>query len=238
MIIQDSTMKEFRQGLKKSKTLLLPFGTIEAHGEHLPANTDSLIIDEAVKKAAAATGAFAAPVIPYGVCTSTALHPGTLGISPDTLRALTKDIVRDAHQKGLRNFILISGHGGSIHVSAMKEAAEELLYGLEGIKIAALSIYDVIMKEAAGLVETRNDSHAGELETSIVLYLRPGLVKGRSKEEYPNFPKPFLSKGKLKYWPGAVWGNPSKADAEKGKKIFSLMVEKTIELVSAIEKLK
>lgn len=235
-MLKDITMAEFEKGLKKTKTLVIPYGTVEAHGQHLPLDTDTRIIEEALKLASGRMNAFIAPAVSYGVCTSTGLHPGTIGITAETLRRLTRDIVRDAYKKRLRNFMLVSGHGGGLHVSAMKEAAEELIDELKGIRIAAFSIYDVIGKELSALSETRNDSHAGEMETSAVLYLSPELVKGRSKEEYPNLPKPFIVRDKLKYWPGAVWGNPQKATQEKGKKLIVLMADKMVELARQFEK--
>lgn len=240
MLIGEVTMSEFERSLKKTRTLIIPFGTVEAHGTHLPLNTDTLIIREVVRKASERVNAYMAPPIQYGVCTSTSLHPGTIGITPETLRRLVTDIVSDAFKKGLRNFVLISGHGGSLHVSAIKEAAESLVSGngLKGIKIAALSIYEVLGKEAGEIAETKNDSHAGEMETSLVLHLAPRLVKGRAKEEYPRLPKPILVSDKLKYWKGAVWGNPGKASAEKGERLFNLMVKSVEDLVERLEKIR
>lgn len=235
MLIGEVTMKEFEESLKKSRTLIIPFGTVEAHGAHLPLNTDTLIIREAVRKAAEKTGVYMAPPVQYGVCTSTGQHPGTIGITAETLRRLSADIVRDAYRKGLRNFILISGHGGSLHVSAMKESAEVLKEELDGIKIAALSIYEILGKEAGEIAETKNDSHAGEIETSLVLYLAPRLVKGTSKEEYPALPKPVVVKDKVRYWPGAVWGDPGKATVEKGERIFNIMVKSVCDLVKKLD---
>jgi creatinine amidohydrolase len=236
MMLIDMTMKDFKKGLKTTRTLIVPYGTVEAHGTHLPLSTDTLIIFEAVKRAASRTPVFVAPPLHYGVCTSTGSHPGTLGISPETLRRTTADIVRDGYRKGLRNFILVSGHGGGIHLSAIKEAGEELTRELKGVKIAALSIYEILPPEAIKLAETQNDSHAGELETSLILYLAPGLVKGRTKEEYPVLPKPIIARDKLKYWPGAVWGNPKKATRKKGERLFGMMVDGIEELIRRIEK--
>jgi len=238
MRIGEVTMKEFEKSLKRSKTIIIPFGTVEAHGRHLPLNTDTLIIREVVKKAASIAKVYMAPPIQYGVCTSTGQHPGTIGITASTLRKLTRDIVRDAFDKGLRKFILISGHGGSLHVAAMKEAAETLTQELSGVRIAALSIYEILGKEADAVAETKNDSHAGEIETSLVLHLAPALVKGRSKEEYPKLPKPVVAKDKVRYWPGAVWGDPGKATAEKGEKVFNIMVQSVVSLVKRLDKLK
>ena len=67
MRLDEITMVEFKSRLKGGKTLIVPFGTVEAHGSHLPLSTDSLIISEVVKSAAEKTGAFVAPVVAYGV---------------------------------------------------------------------------------------------------------------------------------------------------------------------------
>lgn len=237
MLVGEMTMTEFKKAVRKSSVLIMPFGTVEAHGTHLPLNTDTLVIREAVRKVAERNmNVFMAPPVQYGVCTSTGSHPGTLGISASTLRALAFDMARSGYGQGFRNIMLVSGHGGSIHVSALKEVAEELVGKLDGLRMAAFSIYELIGKESAEIAETRNDSHAGEIETSLVLHLAARLVKGRSKEEYPDFPRPLVVKDKLKYWPGAVWGNPGKATAEKGEAVFNAMVAKLEEVAGRLER--
>ena len=110
-----------------------------------------------------------------------------------------------------------------------------MIHWLPEIKIAVLSFYDLIFKEIAEIAETENDSHAGEIETSLILAMTPELVKGSSPEEYPTFPKPFIVRNKLKYWPGGVWGNPAKATKEKGEQVFNLAVEKLVKLVRDLE---
>ncbi len=196
MLLENATMKEFKQHLKKTKTIIIPFGTVEEHGNHLPLNTDTLIIYEVLKRVIKKRKVFLAPPVYYGVCTSTNQHPGTISITPETLRRLIRDLVKDAYDKGLRTFFLISGHGGGLHSAAMKEAAENLVADLKGIRIAPLCPYDMIYKELSEIADTPNDSHAGEIETSLVLALAPELVKGRSKEDYPKLPKPFVVKDK------------------------------------------
>ncbi len=229
--MQYLTMSAFKRYLKQTKTIVFPFGTIEEHGSHLPLNTDALIIQEVLKKAAKTREFFLAPLVYYGVCTTTGDHPGTIGITPATLRRLSADLIKDAYRKGLRNFLLISGHGGSLHMSALKESAEMLVGELKSIQIAIFSPYDLLWKELAELAETPNDSHAGEIETSIMLYLAPDLVKGRPPLEYPKIPKPFIVKDKMKYWKGGVWGNPGKASREKGEKAVQLMVDAVVEVL-------
>ena len=238
MILEYMTMTEFKKNLRKTRTIIFPFGTVEEHGSHLPLNTDTLIVYEVMKRVVNKRNVFLAPPVYYGVCTTTSQHPGTINITPSTLRRITCDLVRDAHKKGLRNFLLITGHGGGLHASALKEAAENLIEELKDARIAVLCPYDVLRKELSELAETPNDSHAGEIETSLVLALAPGLVKGRSDEEYPDFPKPFVVKDKLKYWPGGVWGDPHKANKDKGDQAIKLIVDTVVDIIDAIEKKK
>lgn len=235
IILENITMSEFKKHLKQTKSIVFPFGTVEEHGSHLPLNTDALIINEVLKRAARREKFFLAPLTYYGVCTTTRDHPGTIGITPETLRLLARDLVTEAYRKGLRNFLLISGHGGSQHMAALKEASEILVEKLEGIRIAAFSPYELLWKELAQVAETPNDSHAGELETSMVLFLAPGLVKGRAPEEYPRIPKPFSVRDKVRHWPGGVWGDPGKASVEKGEKAVELMVDSISALLGTLE---
>ncbi|MBE9531400.1 MAG: creatininase family protein [Proteobacteria bacterium] len=237
MHLHDMTMKDFKDGLKETQTLIVPYGTIEAHGTHLPLSTDTIAMVRVCEEAAKQIPVFVAPPIHYGVCTSSGQHPGSLGITPETLRRITIDIVRDGAKKGLKNFILISGHGGGIHTFAMKEAGEILKAENKDIEVAALTIYEILGKEAELIAESEGDSHAGELETSLMLHLTPGLVKGRSPKERPQFKRPFIATDKIKYWPGAVNGDPSLATIEKGGRFFNVMIEKTVGLVREIEKL-
>ncbi len=238
MKLHDITMKEFKAGLKRKKTLIVPYGSVEAHGTHLPLSTDTIAMVEAVNEAAKVVDVFVAPPVHYGYSTSTGDHPGTLNITPETLRRISIDLVRDGAAKGIKNFILISGHGGSIHTFAIKEAADRVVSEIKGIKIAALRVYEILGKDAEKIAETPGDAHAGEIETSLMLYLRPELVKGVSPKGRPNLPKHIYVGERLKHWPGAVNGDPSKATREKGKAYFNEMVKGIVGLVKDMEKLK
>jgi len=236
LTLEHMTMTEFKKHLGRTKTVVFPFGTVEEHGSHLPLYTDSLIIVEALKAVGQKRKFFLAPVLPYGVCTSTKDHPGTLSISAGTLRRIATDLVIEGYKKGLKNFLLVSGHGGSLHMSALKESAERLADVIGDLRIAVMNPYDLLWKELSELSETANDSHAGELETSMVLYLSPELVKGRADEEYPNFPRTVIVKDKVKRWPGGVWGDPRKATANKGRKAVALIADKITEVLGELEK--
>jgi creatinine amidohydrolase len=230
------TMAEFSRQLKKTKTIVFPFGTIEEHGSHLPLGTDSFIILEALRRAAKTERFFLAPIVWYGVCTSTGQHPGSIVITPETLRRLTADLIRDAYSKGLRNILLISGHGGGLHLSAMKESAEELIGTLTGARIVVCTPWDDLWKEFMALVETPKDGHAGELETSLMLAIDRELVKGRAAEDYPAFPKPLIVADKVRYWKSGVWGNPRKATPEKGEQALGIMTQYIMDILKVMRR--
>jgi creatinine amidohydrolase len=171
----------------------------------------------------------------YGLCRSTSQHAGTITISGDTLKRLTVELATSLYNQGLRNFVLLSGHAGGTHMAALTDAGEAILSNLEESRVAVLSILDLIAKIPDGIVETENDSHAGEVETSLMLHLRPTHIDGTSPEEYPSFPTPILARDKKKFWPGGVWGDPSKASLEKGKTLLQKEVEVLLRLVNRIE---
>ena len=235
MIIEELTMPEFEEGLLRTRTVYLPFGSVEEHGAHLPLSTDTFQAYEVGKKAAKQIPLFVAPPLPYGNCRSTSCHPGTISIRTETLKMLLKDIVRSLQGQGLRNFIILTGHAGGAHRLALQDAGEELLAELPGIKMAVVTEYDLAVKEGRFLIETAEDAHAGEIETSRILHSHPDLVKGSSPEEYPSFPMGILVRNKRAFWPGGVWGNPAKATAEKGRRLEELVVAKVVALVKALE---
>ena len=238
MIIEEITMTEFEAGLKKTRTVILPIGTIEEHGPHLPLSTDTIHVYDMVKEASRRVEVFVAPPIFFGLCRSTSEHPGTINISGDTFRSLVKDVIRSLYVHGMRQFLIISGHAGGTHMSSLTEAGESLLGELQDATIAVVSLFELITQDILEVVETKGDGHAGELETSLILHSKPEFVKGLGESAYPDIPPYILLRDKRKYWPTGVWGDPTKATAEKGKTVFQAAVQKIIELKGEIERFK
>lgn len=232
MIIEEMTMGEFEKGLEITRTILIPFGSVEEHGYHLPLATDTIQAYEVGKKASQLIPLFVAPPIHYGNCRSTSCHPGTISISTATLKGLTRDILRSCRNQGLRNFIILSGHAGGAHGMALQEAGEELIGEFPDIRIAVVTEYYVAKQAAGGIIETEADSHAGEIETSRILHSHPHLVKGQGQREFPAFPAYILVRDKRKFWPNGVWGDPTKASPDKGKRLEDRVVNEIVRLVN------
>jgi len=217
MILEEMTMVEFATGLQSTRTVIIPFGSTEQHGNHLPLDTDTLQAIDIARTAATRRPLFVAPPVHYGVCRSTAQHPGTVGISTTTLKMLVADLVSSLYAQGLRYVVLLSGHAGTTHMSTLVDAGEELLNQFDDIQIAVIKEYDLALAVGEGLLETPGDAHAGEIETSRLLHSHPQLVKGLSPAEYPTFPEGILVRDKQRYWPGGIWGDPTKASSAKGE---------------------
>lgn len=235
VIIAEMTMGEFEKGLKLTRTVLIPFGSVEEHGYHLPLSTDTIQAYEVGKDASKTIPLFVAPPVHYGCCRSTSCHPGTISITTTTLKAILKDLTKSLYFNGLRNFIILTGHAGGTHRMALQDAGEEIMGELEDIKIAVVTEFELARRVGKGIIETEGDCHAGEIETSRMLHSCPDLVKEPGEKEFPSFPDFILVREKRKYWKNGVWGDPSKASAEKGEKLHELVVAKIIELAKQLE---
>lgn len=235
MLIPELTMPEFVAGLKTTQTVILPFGSTEQHGPHLPLDTDTLQAWDVACLVAAKRPVFVAPPLHYGVCRSTAQHPGTVSISTATLKQLTLEICGALYRHGLRNFVLFTGHAGGTHTSTLLDAGEVLLDTYADVRVAVLTEYMLASREGRGIVETEGDAHAGEIETSRILHRHSRLVKGTAAREFPSFPHGILARDKRACWPGGVWGDPGKATAEKGAQIETLVVTALCRLLEELE---
>ena len=146
---QDLTMPEFETAREPSRTVILPVGSIEEHGPHLPLGTDAFHALELAHRAAALRPILVAPPVFYGVCRSTREHPGTVSLSGDTLRALVRDLGREFYRQGLRRLIFLSGHAGGTHMCALVEAGEALLTEFADLRVAVVNILDLLREVLA-----------------------------------------------------------------------------------------
>ncbi len=224
------TMEEIRKEADAGTPVIIPFGSTEEHGTHLPLATDTLQAEAVAIAAASIERAIVAPPVHYGICTSTRNHPGTVTVSGDTFRAMVRDLIRSFSRQGLTKIILFSGHAGRIHMSSLREAATDCVQENPSLELAIVSDFELVVKSSSELVKTKGDSHAGEIETSRMLYLYPDSVKGTSPAESPTFVPYRVVPDPEKYWPGGVWGDPGAADPERGK----IFVERSAEELSKI----
>lgn len=231
---EDLRMPEFEAWRGQHQGVILPVGSVEEHGPHLPLGTDAFHAMEVARRLAELRPVLVAPPLYYGLCRSTREHPGTLSLSGDTLRALVTELGREFYRQGMRAFMVLSGHAGGTHMAALIEAGERLLAELPDINVAICNILDLLREVLAArpdLVKTTGDAHAGEVETALMLAAYPHLVKGSAPAEWPTFPKYVLVRDKRRYWPGGVWGDPAPADAAQGESILQAEAQRLAEVV-------
>jgi len=231
MLLEEMTWKEIESGLGTTRTVILPVGATEEHGPHLPVFTDTLQAMEVAKEVSRRKAIFVAPSINYGVCRSTRDFPGTVSISSEALRKLTYDLVIGFHESGFHNILILTGHAGSQHLAALKEAAEAVVEDID-VRVSVVSDFHLIKKDE---LETFNDGHAGEIETSRMLVLREDLVKGSPEKHFPKRAKYLIMRDVRHLMGNGIMGDPTKASKEKGLKFMEMAVQGVLDALNELE---
>ncbi len=225
MMLQDLSWNEVKEYLSKKKDIILPFGSVEEHGYHLPLSTDSDIALAIAKKLGEELGILVAPVVWYGVANTTKDYVGSVMVSFDALRLYTKEILKSLERQGFKRVFLISGHLSSSQKHAIKEAAKET--GLEAY------LLDFSKIDFGDIVST-TPVHACEAETSLMLYLYPEKVKmEKAIDEEVKFNK-YAVGGSLVKTKSGVFGHPTKATREKGEKIFKRIISEFKDFICSL----
>ena len=238
VLLEEATSKEFEELLKKTKTVLIPVGSVEAHGPHLPLATDLYTIYGVCKRVGEKISVAVAPPIYYGLCRSTKNTPGTISIKGGILKVLLLDIMHEFYRWGFRNFFILSGHAGTTHNGYLVDAGETFIETHADVKVFVADICRLLAPFLKELNVPETDSHAGEWEASMIMYLKPNLKREGGFEDYPKFKKFWIVREKEKYWSSGIWGNPLKATKEKGEFLVERLVDylcKEIEKAEANE---
>ncbi len=244
-LLAEMTWPEAQTRLKEVDIALLPVGSMEQHGPHLPLDTDAFdagYLARRVAEGCAPPKPLVLPLIPYGVSYHHEDFSGTMSISPKTLSQLVYEIGMSAARHGITKLVIINGHGGNI--PALQFAAQ--MINRDAHIFSCVETGETSEKEIAELTETHNDVHAGEVETSTALANRPHLVKlDRAKKFIPQFSSKYLnfsSKRSVEWYariakisPTGVLGDPTKATREKGEKMWAAMIKHLIEFVEDLQ---
>jgi len=210
-------------------TAIIPVGSIEQHGHHLPLGTDWMIADAEAKALAAKLNAFVLPAMPFGNSREHIAFPGTITLRPSTLAAVLEDIVESLRRHGIKKIVVLSTHGGNW---ILKPTMRELNYKYE----------DIMIVHSEGVVPERGDKppveiHAGKDETSAMLHIRPDLVKsGETRIDSPGVVGQEFNDyvGYEKTTKAGAWGLPSEADADFGRERFEDAVQRQAEYVNYV----
>lgn len=216
------------------KTAVLPIGSTEQHGPHLPLATDVIIAGSISSEISKSLNAFLLPTLPISTCREHMGKKGSVWMNPDTFYYMVRDIVLSLKEQGFEKVIIVIGHGG---IFMANPVIRELNATNPDIKVIKLDFLPFLNdSDMADILECRNNLHACEYETSLMLYLQPELVREDLIEDcVPEVPRDFLNYAPIfKYSKNGVWGMPSLASKEKGEKLFKLLIGKSISYINRV----
>ena len=230
-LLEEMSWPEIEAGLKETRTVILPVGATEEHGPHLPTITDTIQAMEVARAVAVKKDIFLAPPLHYGVCRSTRGFPGTITVGHDALRAFAKDLLISFADSGFAKVMILTGHAGGQHMAALEEACQMAVEERD-FRVSLVSLFDLIDFKA---VETPHDGHAGEVETSLMMVIRPTLVKGKPALHFPARPRFLIQKDVRHLMGNGIMGNPGPASPEKGKAFFDMAVVGVMDALQELE---
>jgi creatinine amidohydrolase len=234
------SMKEAEQKAKAKKVVIIPVGSVEEHGDHLPLCTDSLQPEYVALEVAKKTKCLVAPTLRYGVCNSARNFPGTISIGFESLHKMIRDILEEFIRNNFTRILILSGHAGQSHMAALRLAAQEVVWQHEKKspderpRIMVCSDYDFAY-ELKGKYFNEKDGHAGTIETSRVMAIRPDLIKTKGRKSFPKFPRFEITSDPERYFPSGVIGDPTEASDEKGQRINKYVIDGVKKLVDELQ---
>lgn len=249
--LQENNWEEANELINVSKGVaLIPIGSIEQHGHHLPIGTDSYVAITLAEAAATITSTVIVPPIWFGWSPHHMVLPGTITIRPEILIELLFDVIKSLSAHGINKFVVINGHR-IVNVIWMQLAAEKAQRELDvQVKIfdPAYMSKDIIQELGFGPV-----GHAEEIETSHMMYRYEKLVQIEKAKDNPIKPKnlysvdPSYSHDTLCYVPstlkeakkhsglGGATGEPTKSSKEKGEIYHNHLVKNLVTVIQSLQ---
>jgi creatinine amidohydrolase len=214
-------------------TVVVALGATEQHGPHLPLATDALLGDHLAWQVGERLDAFVAPTVRIGCSSHHLAFAGTLSISEETFAAIVGDLIRSFVRGGFRRVVFLPSHGGNF---APLGAALERLAPIEGIEVRALTDVRVLLAIAQlgehehGVPLGCGGLHAGEWETSMLMSVRPDLVRlDRAEPGYTGDLDAALSalfvKGVDAISANGVLGDPAMSSSDNGAAYWARAID-------------
>jgi creatinine amidohydrolase/Fe(II)-dependent formamide hydrolase-like protein len=246
-VLGELSWPEAKTRLKEVDLALLPVGAIEQHGPHAPLDTDAFdaeYLSLRVAEQCSDPKPLVFPLVPYGVSYQHEDFPGTISVSNEALGRFVYEIGMSAAHNGITKLIIVNGHGGN--APTLRFAAQ--MINRDARIFSCVDTGETSDVDITKICDTPNDVHAGEIETSTTLAVRPFLVDmSKAKPSVPRFSSDYLNFSGTrsiewyaqtrKISPEGVLGDPTKATAEKGEKIWQIMVRNLVELVEHLKRM-
>ena len=189
MMMAELTWMAYAKRVADGATVIVPVGSTEQHGPHMPLGSDALVTGEMARRIAARVGAIVAPTIPYGYKSQPKSGGGnhfigTTSFDGNTLASAIRDIIRELARHGVKNIVVLDGHleNAMFLTEGIDLALRDInASGLKGVRVLKMVYCEVIKQETLDLIFPNGFpglalEHAANLETSLMLYLFPHLV--------------------------------------------------------------
>ena len=249
--LQDQSWEEVQRKVKNGRdVVIIPVGSTEQHGRHLPLGTDTMAAIFLAEDAAKETGCLAAPPLWYGWSPHHMVLPGTVTIRPEILMELLYDIMASLHEHGFRKMAVINGHR-IVNIPWMQIAAERA----QRVLAARVVLFDpaYMSKEIVPQLGFGSVGHAEEIETSHMLYKRPELVHLEKAEDSAGHGSllysvdPAYAKDTLCYVPGTrqamekqasssggTSGNPTRSTGKAGELYHRHLLDNLVAVIRSL----
>ena len=205
--------------------VILPIGSTEQHGPHLPLNVDTLSAEAVAHAISSRTGVPVLPVLPFGCALGHTRHwPGTLSLQPETLSRVVVEILEDAIAYGFSRLLILSGH--VTNAAPLRCALEVLRARHPDLQIAQKHVCEASARVKERYEADADDWHANAAETALVMHIAPDLVKAERIFDDPDRTRDLaFSYAVPKTSLAGHTGTPSLATPETGATLFDLLVE-------------
>lgn len=234
MFISTSTSHD--EAERAATVAVLPVGSFEQHGSHLPLSTDTLIASAIARRIAADYNLFLLPPVSLGCSHEHAGFAGSVSISSSTLAAIVRDVASSLRTAGTTKLVVVNGHGGNYVLS---NVVQEANVGERTMLLFPRSEDWRDARKAAGVVaDNHEDMHGGEAETSILLAESPDIVRSsyRDADSVADDRRFMLTVGMAGYTESGIIGRPSLATADKGRMLIDAFSEIFKEHLSLFDK--
>jgi len=228
---------------RKAKVALIPVGSTEQHGPHLPLGTDFMAAKALAERSAEETGAICTPVIPVGISSAHSQFWGTLTVSADAFRTYMRDLALSVASHGIQRIIFVNGHGGN--GPALQEICRDLR--VQGIYAIVWQWWtDPQVLQVFEKLFTSRGSHAGAGETSMIWAIDETLVDQKAlTEAAQGASEAFgvlkhgaqLTLDTIDFSPNGATLDPREASRKAGELIFRKAKAELVQLIRWLVKL-
>ncbi len=248
--IQDVTWEHFEEYVEEADhpTVVVPIGSTEQHGPHLPLGVDAYQAKDVAEGIAERAGVLAAPPIWYGDAEHHMAFPGTIALSSETVISVLKDVYESLAEHGVENVMTVNGHRLA-NLPAIEIASKQLKEEYPDVFFSTVDLVRIGVRVHSDLRDgdPEDGMHAGEFETSFMMHKHPDLVEEAefveethggwtrfTSNDYVSIDDSVLTASSRHDWGEddlGHHGDPTEASAEKGERLYEEVVDNAVEFL-------